>query len=200
MIQNKEVYISVDIEADGPIPGPNSMLSIGAAAFYIVKEKDGTLRKVMNEKTFSANLEMLPDAEPDPSTMAWWKGQPEAWKACRENTIDPHDGMTKFKEWVEEVSQFETRLSPVFVGYPAGYDFLFVYWYLQYFLGYSPFSFSALDIKSYSMAMMKKGYRKCTKRNMPKRWFDKHPHTHIAVEDAIGQGALFCNILMENLR
>lgn len=28
------LYLSVDIEADGPIPGPYSMLSIGAVAVY----------------------------------------------------------------------------------------------------------------------------------------------------------------------
>ncbi len=38
------------------------------------------------------------------------------------------------------------------------------------------------------------------KRNMPKRWFDDLPHTHKALDDAIGQGALFCNILAENRR
>jgi len=31
----------------------------------------------------------------------------------------------------------------------------------------------------------------------PKEWFDKLPHTHKALDDAIGQGALFCNILAE---
>ena len=43
----KEIYISVDIETDGPIPGPNSMLSFGAAAF----SDDGKL-----VDTHSANL------------------------------------------------------------------------------------------------------------------------------------------------
>ena len=28
-----EIYVSTDIEADGPIPGPNSMLSFGSAAY-----------------------------------------------------------------------------------------------------------------------------------------------------------------------
>lgn len=28
-----EIYVSTDIETDGPIPGPNSMLSFGSAAF-----------------------------------------------------------------------------------------------------------------------------------------------------------------------
>ena len=47
---------------------------------------------------------------------------------------------------------------------------------------------------------MKKDYRKSTKSGMPKRWFDQHPRTHIALDDAIEQGALFCNMLAENLR
>ena len=84
---------------------------------------------------------------------------------------------------------------PVFVGYPAGFDFLFVYWYLIRFAGKSPFSFSALDIKSFAMAVLGKDYRESVKRNMPKGWFDDLPHTHKALDDAIGQGGLFCNIL-----
>ena len=59
-----EIYVSTDIEADGPIPGPNSMLSIGAAAFL----HDKTL-----VSTFSANLEPLPGAAGDVKTMEWWE-------------------------------------------------------------------------------------------------------------------------------
>lgn len=37
-----------------------------------------------------------------------------------------------------------------------------------------------------------------TKRNMPKKWFHGcPPHTHKALDDAIGQGILFLNILAE---
>ena len=89
---------------------------------------------------------------------------------------------------------------PVFVAYPAAFDFLFVYWYLIRFAGESPFSHSALDIKTYAMALLKRDYRDSTKRNMPARWFDKLPHTHIALDDAIVLGALFCNMLAENLK
>jgi hypothetical protein len=32
---------------------------------------------------------------------------------------------------------------------------------------------------------------------MPKHWFDDHPHTHVALDDAIEQGALFCNMLKD---
>jgi hypothetical protein len=75
---------------------------------------------------------------------------------------------------------------------------LFVYWYLIRFTGESPFSFSALDIKTYAMAVLKTEYRESTKRNMPRRWFDKLPHNHVALDDALEQGALFCNMLREN--
>jgi hypothetical protein len=87
---------------------------------------------------------------------------------------------------------------PVFVGYPAGFDFLFVYWYLIRFAGESPFSFSALDIKTFAMATLGTSYRETAKKRMPKHWFDDLPHTHKALDDAIEQGALFCNILSDN--
>ena len=86
------------------------------------------------------------------------------------------------------------------MAYPAGFDFLFVYWYLVRFAGKSPFSFSALDVKTYAMAMMKSEFHQTTKRTMPKRWFDRLPHTHVALDDAVEQGALFCNMLAENVR
>ena len=35
------------------------------------------------------------------------------------------------------------------------------------------------------MAMLKSEYRQSTKRNMPRRWFDKLPHTHCALDDAL---------------
>ena len=43
---------------------------------------------------------------------------------------------------------------PVFVAYPARFDFLFVCWYLMPFVGESPLSHSALDMKSYAMAVL----------------------------------------------
>ena len=180
-----EIYVSTDVETDGPIPGPNSMLSFGSAAYTAAKEQVGT---------FSANLQTLPGATADPKTAQWWQTQPEAWAACRRNLETPAAAMPRYVAWLKALPG-----TPVFVGYPAGFDFLFVYWYLIRFAGESPFSFSALDIKTYAMAVLKTDYRKSTKRLMPKRWLDPHPHTHIALDDAIEQGALFCNMLADNL-
>ena len=101
--------------------------------------------------------------------------------------------MPDYVKWVKSLPG-----KPVFVAYPAGYDFTFMYWYMIRFAGESPFSHSALDIKTFAMAMLRKGYRDSTKRNMPVRWFDPSPHTHVALDDAIEQGKLFCNMLEEN--
>jgi len=179
-----EIYISTDVETDGPIPGPHSMLSFGSAAYTADKSLLAT---------FSANLQTLPDACGHPDTMRWWATQPEAWTACRVDPQPPEAAMQRYVHWLDALPG-----KPVFVGYPAAFDFLFVYWYLIRFVGRSPFSHSALDIKTYAMALLKQPYRQISKRQMPVEWFDPLPHTHVALDDAIAQGALFCNLLRVN--
>jgi hypothetical protein len=179
-----EIYISTDVETDGPIPGPHSMLSLGSAAYTADKQL---------LSTFTANLKTLDGATPHPKTAAWWATQPEAWAACRSHQEAPEQAMRRYVSWLKTLPG-----KPVFVAYPAGFDFLFVYWYLMRFIGESPFSHSALDIKTFAMALLKTDYRASTKRQMPKHWFDDLPHSHIALDDAIEQGALFCNMLKEN--
>ena len=181
---SKEVFVSTDVEADGPIPGVYSMLSFASAAYL----SDKTL-----VATFSTNLETLPGASMHPETMAWWKLHPEAWKACRQDAQKPEVAMRKYSEWLRALPG-----KPVFVAYPAAYDFMFVYWYLIRFAGESSFSHSALDIKTFAMALLRRPYRESIKRNMPPHWFDRLPHSHRALDDAIEQGALFCNMLAEN--
>jgi hypothetical protein len=56
----EEIYVSTDVETDGPIPGPNSMLSFASAAYKADKTLLGT---------FSANLQTLPGASGDAKTM-----------------------------------------------------------------------------------------------------------------------------------
>ena len=179
-----EIYVSTDVETDGPIPGPHSLLSFASAAYRADKTLLGT---------FAANLETLPGAAGHPETMAWWRTQPEAWAAARADLRDPAEAMAAYVAWLKALPG-----TPVFVAYPAGFDFLFVYWYLIRFAGESPFSFSALDVKTYAMALLRKEYRQSVKRNMPPAWFDPLPHTHVALDDAIEQGALFCNMLRAN--
>lgn len=171
------MIVSGDIEADGPIPGIYSMLSLGSAIF----SDSGELID-----TFSINLNCLEGAKQHQRTMAWWGKNQEAWKACRESCVEPYEGMKLYLNWLNTYDKLHT-----FVGYPASFDFMFVYWYLIKFVGESPFGFSALDLKSYATAKLNKPFRSVTKRTMPREWFGAKKHTHIAVDDAIEQGELY---------
>lgn len=177
----KEIYISTDVESDGPIPGVNSMLSFASVALT-------TAGDVIS--TFEVNLELLEGAVQDDDTMAWWSGQTEAWKYCRENLQPIEKAMQDYLLWVEELPG-----TPVFVAYPAGYDFMFMYWYMMRFVKKSPFSFSALDIKTYASAVLRIDFRKTTKDRFKKEWFDKRfQHSHKTLDDAMEQGLLFINM------
>ncbi len=180
-----EIYVSTDVETDGPIPGPHSMLSFASVAF---SEQGEELSH------FTRNLETLTGASGHPDTMRWWQQNQPAWEACRSDPTAPEQAMPEYVAWVKALPG-----KPVFVAYPAGFDFLFVYWYMLRFAGESPFSHSALDVRTYAMALLKKPYRESTKRNMPKRWFPRSPHTHVALDDAREQGLLFINMLKESL-
>lgn len=179
-----EIYVSTDIEADGPIPGPFSMLSLGAVAL----PADGS-----ELASFSANLECLPGAGQNPTTMAWWQRFPDAWAACRADPEPPEVVMPRFVTWVEALPG-----TPVFVGHPATWDFAFVYWYMIRFCGRSPFGHSALDMKTLAMALLRLPFRDCSKRNFPKAWRSKaHTHTHVALDDAREQGQIFAAMLRQ---
>jgi hypothetical protein len=182
-----EIYVSTDIEADGPIPGPHSMLSIASVAFLADKSVVGT---------FTANLETLPGAEPHPKTVEWWKQFPQAWEECRKDTRAPEAAMRDYLAWLNGLPG-----QPLFLGWPAGWDFMWVYWYLVRFTGERPFRENSLDVRSYAMGMRKSDFRLTSRTYLPKRWFDEGLlHTHVALDDAREQGALFCNMRAENLK
>ncbi len=118
----KETLISIDVEADGRIPGVYSMRSLGAAAFEIRKSVPCLIA------TFSENLLPLEGATEHPETMAWWKTQPEAWVACTKNAQPTQETMERFDAWLRSF-----RHPPFLAGYPAPWDFMFVYWYMARF-------------------------------------------------------------------
>jgi len=171
------------VEADGSIPGPHSLLSLGSVAYLANKTLIAT---------FSANLETLPDAGPsryhgvvgDPTGGVG--GLPERLRGAGGGDA-PLRSVAEGVAGQAGVRRISCRVRlPVRVLVP------------DTVAGESPFSYSALDIKTFAMAMLKKDYRSVTKWSMPKRWFDRPPHTHVALDDAIEQGALFCNMLAEN--
>ncbi len=166
------------------------MLSFGLAAFTLDKRLVGT---------FSRNLELLDGADVDERTMKWW-AQPEqarAYERSREALVSPRAAMVDAKAWLDEIKRFGR---PLVCGAPSGFDFTFMYYYFQRFLGESPIGFASLDLRSYAAAVMKRQYRHVGKRQYPAEWIDEGlPHTHVALDDAIEQGCILINMMRANL-
>src|ERR1700728_1404011 len=88
-MSSKEIYVSTDVEADAPIPGPNSMLSFGSAAYTGGKELIGT---------FSANRETLPGATADPKTAEWGEPRSAPWFAPLSQSCVQENRRLKLKD------------------------------------------------------------------------------------------------------
>jgi hypothetical protein len=180
----EEYYLSFDVEADGPYPGDYSMIQFGGVLY----DHDGNQ---LDE--FKVNLEEIADNGIHPETKSWWASEGmDAYHATRVNMVDAQLGMEMLDAWLEKWSK-NARI--IAVGYPVTYDFLWVYWYLNKFVGRCLLSFSGLDIKTMAYTMMgAKQYRKASKSGMPPHWLSDLPHTHDALDDAREQGELFFNI------
>ncbi len=188
MAAGEDVYFSVDVEADGPVPLVHSMLSLGAcvAATY-----DGRrfVRADPTARTFYAELrpvgdEFVPEALAvsglDRDRLAT-EGEP------------PEQAMTRFARWVEQAADGGR---PVLVAYPASYDWPWVSAYLGRFApGLAPFGFSGvLDLKTMYLVCARVRIGKATKRSMPRGLLSDRPHTHHALDDAVEQADLFANL------
>ena len=185
----EEIFVSVDVEADGDLVGIHSMLSIGSVAFRV--GTDGYEQIAV----FEANLQEYPGAVQDADTMAWWSNYPEAWQKIRTNAEPPAVVMTRYLDWIKALPG-EVAL----VAYPASYDFMFVYWYLKRFTGEKPFGWSGLCSRTYAMsALREKSWIHFSKNNIPDKFKSSHPHDHTPLNDAIQQAQEFAAIYHSNV-
>lgn len=85
---------------------------------------------------------------------------------------------------------------PVLVGFPLVYDWLFLYWYLQKFVGEdSPIAFSSgLDMKTMYQQKARVVLEEAGKDDLPSFLQSERRHTHNALEDALEQAEIFANL------
>ncbi len=182
-----DMYFSVDVEADGPIPGPYSMLSFGAAVAGTMGE--AFARTDPTAATFYRELRPISD-DFVPAALEV-SGLDRA--ALQREGADPAVAMREFSRWVTATAG-ECR--PVFVAYPASFDWMFVYWYLIRFTGASVFGHSGcLDVKTAYAIRAGVPFGRAHKRAMPKQLLSDRRHTHHALDDAVEQADLFANLM-----
>jgi ribonuclease T len=133
MTKPREIFISVDVETAGPIPGEYSLLSIGACNV----EDEG--------QAFSRELKPINDkADPKALEISGF-----SLEQLSRSGIPPQVAMKDFGEWVESLTPKGQK--PIFVGFNAPFDWSFINYYFHKFIGANPFGFSALDVKAYYM-------------------------------------------------
>ena len=183
-----DVYFSADVETDGPIPGPFSILSF---ALVYAGRFDGSRfeRPRDYHQTFYREMKPISDSF--------------QLEALRVNGLDrgrlsiegeaPERVMTDACRWIEGIAGTG---SPVMVAYPLSFDWNFLYWYfIRFTRNGSPFGHSrCFDIKTAfavkaSVPMSEAGRSKVFPTLRPGR-----SHTHNALDDAIEQAEIFANV------
>ena len=138
------VYISIDCEATGPVPGLYNLVSIGAVP--VVPE--GNRHRVMEDVLY---LEFKPE----------FPGfQREAMRIhgitrrhLEKEGVEAKEGMTTLRKWALGWRTTK-RTQLVFVGHNAPFDWSFISYYFTYTKVRNPFGYKALDTKSLAMGKL----------------------------------------------
>ena len=183
-----DAYFSADVETDGPIPGPFSILSF---AIVYAGSFDGV--RFQRPKTYGETLyrELRPISESfDP-------------EALRINGLDrrrlvlegdaPEIAMADAFRWVKQLAG---PAEPVLVAYPLSFDWTWLYWYfVRFSAAGSPFGYSrCFDIKTALAVKAAIPISEAGRSRIDPSLRSNHPHTHHAMDDAIAQAEIFANV------
>ena len=169
----REVLISVDVEASGPSPSTGSLIAIGACPV-----DDAT-------NGFYAELTPVPGTP--------WHADAESVHGLSQtylalNGSEPVTAMARFAEWIAAAAG-DAR--PVMAGFNAAFDWMFVADYFHRYLGRNPFGVSALDLKAVYLGRFHvRRWSETTKHHVTSRLPVALPHTHNALDDARMQAEL----------
>jgi hypothetical protein len=183
-----DAYFSADVETDGPIPGPFSILSF---ALVYAGSFDGNhfQRPSRYEQMFYK--EMRPISE---------NFEPEA---LRVNGLDrkrlcvegepPEEVMTEACQWVKRIAG---EAQPVLVAYPLSFDWSWLYWYfIRFSADGSPFDHSkCFDIKTALAVKAEIPISEAGRSRIQPSLLPKRHHTHHAADDAVAQAEIFANL------
>jgi DNA polymerase III epsilon subunit-like protein len=176
---HREVYISVDVETAGPVPSEYSLLSIGAC---MVADP---------HRTFYVEIQPINDQAVPEALLVSGLSLAELVK----NGLPPDEALSRFEDWL--MLSVPAGYAPVFVGFNAPFDWMFINEYFYRFLGRNPFGHSALDIKAYFMGMSGVKWTETGMSHVGERYLEGRRLSHNALQDAIDQAELFRKMLSE---
>lgn len=173
MNEKREVFVSVDIETSGPIPGEFSLLSIGACVVF------------EPSRTFACKLKPI-NGNADPKAL---EVTGLSLEELARTGLDPSEAMRTFRDWLGTVADEDGSL--VFVGFNAPFDWSFVNYYFHLFAGGNPFGFTALDIKALYMGATDCNWADTRSSKIAERLKPTLKGDHDALHDAQYQAEIF---------
>jgi len=162
MKNKKHIWISVDVEADGPCPEIYSMVSFGAVAV------EPELSRTFYGETAPISNNWLPEAL---SISGFTREEHEKFEK-------PEITMNKFYNWLKGLDAKRC----VFVTDNLGFDWQFINYYLHKYVGENPFGFSGRRINDIYSGLKGSAFE----QNDWKKLYRKTKHTHNPVDDAKG--------------
>ncbi len=173
-------FFSVDIEADGPAPGPYSMLSAGFVA----------VRAGLTDRFYCELKPISPNSVPDALAVSGLD---------RDGLVgdgeDPDAAMTRLRDFVRET----TVGRPTFISDNPGFDFSFVNYYLHVFNAAgvedpNPFGHSSRRIGDLWAGLAGDASKGSDWKSMRQT-----SHTHNALDDAVGNAEALLEIAAQGL-
>jgi hypothetical protein len=173
-----ELYVATDIEADGPIPGPYSMLSLGMA--------------VTGRPDLTFYTEMRPISDDSVPKALAVSGLDRDRLLAEAPTAQ--EAMSAAARWINDLRKIGR---PVFLAGPAVWDGMFVHWYFVRFTGRSPYSATGagIDLRSFWMGRTGCEWAETRKSAIVRRLGLDLAHTHHAGEDAAELAQVFEAVL-----
>lgn len=185
---SSDIYFSADVETDGPIPGPYSILSF---AIVYAGSFDGLTfkRPESYERVFYRELKPISNAFQKEALNV---NGLDRDRLCVEG-MDPQQAMTEAFHWINSNAN---GAKPVLVAYPLSFDWTWLYWYfVQFCKAGSPFDYSrCFDIKTAVAVKAGIPISEAGRSRLDSSLSSHRQHTHHAVDDAIEQAEIFANI------
>ena len=183
-----DAYFSADVETDGPIPGPFSMLSF---ALVYAGSFDGKRFQRPQNYECSFYRELKPISGEFQQEALDVNGLDRASLVIR--GASPETALSEASDWIRHVAG---NGRPVLVAYPLSFDWTWLYWYFVRFgVNGSPFDYSrCFDVKTALAVKAALPIAEAGRSQLFSWLRSKRAHTHHALDDAIEQAEIFANL------
>jgi hypothetical protein len=185
-----DAYFSADVETDGPIPGPYSMLSF---ALVFAGTFDGITFVKPHEYKHVFYKELRPISH-NFQAEALAVNKIDRERLLREGD-NPAQAMNDAARWIHDLTG---TAKPVLVAYPLSFDWSWLYWYFVQFASEgSPFEYSrCFDIKTALAVKAGIPISSAGRSNVPPSLRSEREHTHNAIDDAVEQAEIFAKVFL----